>query len=209
VPVNSTHLEYDGSAVQWSRARDVIAGEDAVKAAGRRYLPRLDCQTEEEYAAYRDRASFFNATSRTGEGFAGLIFRRLPFLKIPDGPAGLAPSGVGVALEQFCNDADMFGTSLYGYSKNVVNEVISVGRAGTLVDWEGEFENRVYASLYTAEQIINWRVGRVNGRSIPIMVALSERAPRASGGNGADQFVEDCGEQIRVLRLVEWIEPEF
>jgi hypothetical protein len=104
VPVNSTHAEYDASAADWIRARDVIAGEDAVKAAGQRYLPRLDCQTEEEYAAYRDRASFFNATSRTGEGFAGLIFRRLPFVKLPgDGAEGSAhPTGVGVALEQFC-----------------------------------------------------------------------------------------------------------
>ena len=138
VPVNSTHPEYDVATPEWIRARDVIAGEDAVKAAGVRYLLRLDCKTEEEYGAYRGRASFFNATARTGEGFAGLIFRRVPFLKIPDGGAqGTAlPTGVGAALAQFSNDADMFGTSLYGYAKNVVNEVIAVGRAGTLMDWE-------------------------------------------------------------------------
>jgi hypothetical protein len=77
---------------------------DAVKAAGQRYLPRLYCQTEQEYAAYRERASFFNSTSRTGEGFAGLIFRRLPFLKLPDagenGSHGVkSPTGVGRARE--------------------------------------------------------------------------------------------------------------
>ena len=38
------------------RARDVIAGEDAVKAAGEKNLPRLDSQSEEEYAAYKARA---------------------------------------------------------------------------------------------------------------------------------------------------------
>jgi len=54
--VNSTHPDYDASAAAWSRARDVIAGEDAVKAAGERYLPRLDSQSEEEYAAYKARA---------------------------------------------------------------------------------------------------------------------------------------------------------
>src|SRR5213079_2947621 len=96
-------------------------------------------------AAYRNRASFFNATSRTGEGYVGLIFRRAPFLKVPE-----ESSGVGKALANFSNDADMLGTSLYGYAKHVVNEVIAVCRAGTLMDWEGEFENRVYASLYTA-----------------------------------------------------------
>ena len=34
------------------------------------------------------------------------------------------------------------------------------------------FENRVYTSLYTAEQIINWRVERVNGRNIPVLIVL-------------------------------------
>jgi len=198
VPVNSTHADYDAIAADWIRARDVIAGEDAVKAAGQKYLPRLDCQTEEEYAAYRDRAAFFNATARTGEGYVGLIFRRAPFVKGPD-----EASGVGRALADFSNDADMLGTSLYGYAKNVVTEVIAVGRAGTLVDWEGEFEQRVYASLYAAEQIINWKVCRVNGRSVPVMVALREQAERVKGAASGDEYAQELVEQIRVLKLVD------
>ena len=129
MPVNSNHPDYDACATEWLRARDVLAGEDAVKAAGERYLPRLDCQTDDEFAAYRGRASFFNATARTADGYIGLIFRRPPFVKTPEPSAG-----VGKALAQFVNDADMLGTSLYGYTKNVVNEVIGVGRAGTLMD---------------------------------------------------------------------------
>ena len=31
MPVNSTHLEYDANEFAWLRARDVLAGEDAVK----------------------------------------------------------------------------------------------------------------------------------------------------------------------------------
>jgi hypothetical protein len=81
--VNSTHPEYDASGPDWSRARDVLSGEDAVKAAGEKYLPRLDCQSDGEFAAYRQRASFFNATARTAEGYVGLMFRRPPFIKIP------------------------------------------------------------------------------------------------------------------------------
>ena len=72
--VNSTHPDYDASALDWSRARDVLAGGDAVKAAGEKYLPRLDSQTDQEFLAYRKRASFFNATARTAEGYVGLIF---------------------------------------------------------------------------------------------------------------------------------------
>ena len=46
--VNATHPEYDASLPAWLRARDVIAGEDAVKSAGEKYLPRLEAQTDEE-----------------------------------------------------------------------------------------------------------------------------------------------------------------
>jgi hypothetical protein len=198
MPVNSTHPEYDASAAEWLRARDVLAGEDAVKAAGERYLPRLDSQTDDEYAAYGRRASLFNATARTADGYIGLIFRRPPFVKTPE-----ASGGGGKALAQFVNDADMLGTSLYGYAKNVVNEVISVGRAGTLVDWEGQFENRVYASLYIAEQIVNWRVQRVNGRNIPTLVVLKETAIRNSSAQKPDEFIDEPVEQIRVLKLVD------
>ena len=192
MPVNSTHLEYDETLVAWSRARDVMSGEDAVKSAGIRYLPRLDSQTDEEYA------SFFNATSRTAEGYVGLIFRRPPFVKIPDEKSALA-----AALAEFRNDADMLGTPLVSYAKNIVNEVVSVGRAGTLIDWEDEVENRVYASLYATENILNWRVERINGRNIPTMVVLYEPSgARPSPGQAGDSFGTMTREQIRVLKLV-------
>jgi hypothetical protein len=198
VAVNSTHTDYDASTGAWSRARDVIAGEDAVKRAGERYLPRLDSQTVDEYAAYLARASFFNATARSADGFVGLIFRRAPFVRLPD-----ENGGVGRALAAFRNDVDMVGTSLFGYAKNVVTEIIGVGRAGTLVDWEGEVEDRVYATLYPAESILNWRVERINGRNLPTLVVLYEPVEALGvAGNGAGAFASRKVEQIRVLKLV-------
>ena len=68
MPVNSTHPDYDVNLPAWTRARDVIAGEDAVKAGGEKYLPRLEAQPETEYAGYKARAAFFNATARTADG---------------------------------------------------------------------------------------------------------------------------------------------
>jgi hypothetical protein len=192
VPVNSTHPDYDTYATAWLRARDVFAGEDAVKSGGERYLPKLDSQTPDEYNAYRARASFFNATARTVDGFVGLIFRRESTVKLPDGG-----SGVGKALDAFVNDADMLGTPLESYAKNVVSEVMGVGRAGTLVDWEDQVEQRAYAVLYTAEQIINWRTERVNGRNVLTLLVLRETSQSEE-----DPFVVKDIEQLRVLRLV-------
>lgn len=197
MPVNSLHPDYLEMAPVWSRARDVIAGEDAVKAAGEKYLPRLDLQTDQEFADYRARASFFNATARTADGYLGQIFRRAPFLKLPE-----PGSAIGRALHEFNHDADMLGTTLAGYAKNILTEVIAVGRAGTLIDWEGEVENRVYVSSYAAESIINWRVERINGRCLPTLVVLHEATSGvATGGKEADEFAAQGGEQIRVLRL--------
>src|SRR4051812_31705433 len=101
VPVNSTHFEYDAALPGWVRARDLFAGEDAVKAAGVKYLPRLEAQSEEDYAAYRTRACFFNATRRAADAFVGLVFRKAPFVRIPEsgGAQGAAsPTGIGAAL---------------------------------------------------------------------------------------------------------------
>ena len=195
MPVESTHLEYDANVTAWLRARDVFAGEDAVKAAGVRYLPRLDSQTDDEYAAYKSRASFFNATARTADGFVGLIFRREPTFKLPDNSAG-----VGRAVAAFVEDADMLGTSLSSYAKNVVSEIIGVGRAGTLVDWESEVEQRAYGVRYTAEEILNWRTDRVNGRNVLSLVVLREVSKKPMVD--VDPFVGDEVEQLRVLRLV-------
>ena len=38
MPVNSTHPSHDQFAESWQRVRDVLAGEDAVKAGGIRYV---------------------------------------------------------------------------------------------------------------------------------------------------------------------------
>ena len=102
MPANSTHLDYDASLPSWLRARDVIAGEDAVKTGGIKYLPRLDSQSDDEYDGYKSRACFFNATSRTADGFLGLLFRRDPEVKLPDRHAG-----VGGALRVFTDDVDL------------------------------------------------------------------------------------------------------
>ena len=190
MPVDATHPDYDANLFAWWRARDVYAGEDAVKAAGTRYLPRLDSQSDEEYLAYKSRASFFNASGRTADGFVGLILRRLPVFKIPEGN-----SGAGRAMSRLLHDADMLGTTLVAYAKNVTTEVVGVGRAGTLIDWEDQVERRAYAVLYQAEQIINWRTTRINGRNLLSLLVLREVLTEAS----KDEFAPEPVEQLRVL----------
>ena len=77
----------------------MLSGEDAVKAAGEKYLPRLDSQSEEEYADYKARASFFGATARTLEEYLDLIFRRAP----ADRPVLLCGGGAEVVTPKLAS----------------------------------------------------------------------------------------------------------
>ncbi len=50
-----------GAGCLWGRGHDQGGG-------GERYLPRLEDQTDNEYLAYKARASIFNATARPAHG---------------------------------------------------------------------------------------------------------------------------------------------
>ena len=193
MPANSTHPDYDASLPAWLRARDVIAGEDAVKVAGAKYLPRLDSQSDDEYLGYKSRACFFNATSRTCDGFLGLLFRRDPEVKLPDRHAG-----VGGALRVFTDDVDLMGTSLFTFCKGVVGEVLALGRCGTLIDWQQDGESRAYVVRFAAEDVLNWQTQRINGRNVVTMIALREVIEQS---DDKDPFAVKLVETIRVLKL--------
>lgn len=218
MPVNTTHPEYDAYAPTWRRARHVIAGEDAIKAAGETYLPKLGAQNDEEYEGYKMRAHFFNATSRTMEGCLGMIFRRQPVAKLPEGKD---------TMENYLHDMDLKGSNLSAYTKSVTQEVLAVGRAGTLIEWEDKVEQRAFVVRYCAEDIINWRTARINGRMFITLVVLQEtvpanpldttqannpnprtlgrtrvEAPRKTEAEVYDEFNEGTINQLRVLKLV-------
>src|SRR3974390_2055104 len=118
---NCTHPDYVANAAKWARTRDVLAGEDAVKAAGEKYLPRLDSQSDKDYAAYKARASFFGATARTLEEYLDLVFRRAPAVSL----------GASESLERFAADCDLWGMDFVRFARRVLSEVLAVGRAGS------------------------------------------------------------------------------
>jgi hypothetical protein len=164
----STHPEYEKTFPEWQRARDVLAGEDAVKAACEKYLPRLDSQSDDEYAAYKARASFFGATARTVEEYLDLIFRRAPVFAL----------GTSEQVKDFVRDCDLWGTEFVRYARRVVREVLSVGRGGSLV-----FANeagRPVVSFWKAEEIVDWSVQRLNDRMCLSHVVLERGGKRTA-----------------------------
>ena len=199
MPVDTHHAEYDKNLAAWTRARDLVSGEDAVKARGETYLPRLPGHTDTEYAAYKLRAAFFNATGRTVDGLVGLVFRKDPTVVIP------------AALEEIADDVDLAGETLQEFARRVVSDIVQVGRGGILVEYpkaevrdrtadEVKAENlRPYMTFYPAEKILDWRTGRVNNRHAVTMVKLEESVDEP---DPADEWKRKTSTQIRVLELM-------
>ena len=194
---DAKHPQYSAMSDTWRTCRDCVVGQRAVHAGGERYLPKLGGQTPEAYKAYLRRSVFTGATGRTVEGMTGLVFRRYPTIKLP------------TALDPFETDINMEGMSLVGLAQAVIEDVLTVGRAGVLVDHPAQAVTekgaaltveqaqalglRPYLTHYKAEAILNWQFGRVNNATKLVRVWLAEQPDDAEE------------QQIRELRLVEGV----
>lgn len=182
--------------------RDVLAGPAAVKAAKEVYLPIPDPSDKSEhaktrYANYVLRAQFFDATSRTHEGYLGQIFYREPVVELPP------------LLEILLEDADGTGLSLIQQSKEAVGENLAFGRAGLYTDYSVQEDRaatrmeqeagkvRPTITLFRPEKIINWRWSMFGNQKILSLVVLEETFDVTDDG-----FEAEKATQWRVLRLV-------
>ena len=189
--IDAKHPQYEARVDQWRRCRDAAAGGDQVKAAGVRYLPRLSGQDLTEYEAYKLRADWYGATSRTIAGLSGAVFRRDMEVEFPDSPEAVALL------------ADLTQTNLSAdqVAANLLDEVLEVGRAGAYVDYPpGEQEGgRPYVVRVNAEQIINWSTAYPGGRQQLVWLVLEESVEDTT----ADRFQPQSVTQWRLLELVD------
>lgn len=193
--VNAKHPEYSKNLTKWQLMRDALAGE----VAKEKYVPKLSDQEAEEYSAYVGRAEFYNATARTQVALTGLLFAKPPKVELPE---ALKTIGENISLDD---------DTLEALAKNIADECLSVGRCGVLVDLpnvekadysklEAERLNlRAYATLYKAENIINWKTTKINGSNVTSLVVLAETYAEPMD----DEFVDKIKTRYRVLDLHE------
>uniref|UniRef100_A0A6M3LGY1 DUF4055 domain-containing protein n=1 Tax=viral metagenome TaxID=1070528 RepID=A0A6M3LGY1_9ZZZZ len=184
--VNTRHAEYDARAAQWERCRDVLAGSDAVKAAGTRYLPRLSGQDDPEYAAYQLRADWYGATDRTLTGLAGAIFRRDPQVVFPESDLG----------KSLLKDLSWTGLSLTQMAYQACKDILGMGRCFLYVDHSLRPEGRPYVVRVEAENVINWSTA-VKAERLE-WVVIEESYEEFKGG---DRYQVERKTQWRVLEL--------
>ena len=77
----SSHSEYRQRIRQWTRIRDCLNGEDAIKSKTYQYLPSLRNQSQHDYNIMLERGLFTSFTARILDGLAGMITRKDPELE--------------------------------------------------------------------------------------------------------------------------------
>lgn len=181
--------EHRAASAAWRKYRDFCKGAEAVKAAGNKYLPYLDptdksTRNRKRNEDYLSRAVFYAIAGNTKIGMLGMAYRKDPTFNGPE------------KLKYLLDNADGAGTSIYQQSQLVAENVLEVAREGIYVDYAEESDEAIILR-YPAENIINWRTKRINGRDQLVLVVLRECVEEPDGYAYKDEI------QYRELALEE------
>lgn len=177
--IKAQHPVYVKQVDTWKKCRDVLEGEDAVKAPDNivAYLPpppgmAPNPQTLSEKSTQNDRYSFYASfaelpeiTQPMAEGIQGMIHDRPPKVELPSSLAYLKESAT----------AD--GRSLQELWQHITREIFHAGRISLLADLQGGNTvtgDRLYLCPYVAESLINWRLDPSGQVGNALMVVLHE-----------------------------------
>lgn len=184
------HPEYHNNKLRWQKVRDVVEGEDAVKARGQDYLPMLSGQSVSEYDAYKERAEWYDATSRTLEGLTGEILRKPPIVREFD--------------EDRLADITKDGIDFETYVKTLVGEILSMGRYGVLID-PLDNDPRAFMVGYAAEDIVDWQTNVMRDGTISLtMVLLFDHIEMISDTERRvyrQLYIDDAGRYVSQLMI--------
>lgn len=187
MPVNTKHPDHKTFSAGWDKCRTAVEGEAAVKAKRVEVIPMLSGQSTNEYEAYLKRALYYNASGRTAQGLTGVVFRKQPSVVFPE------------SKKSFLDNVGTVDSpkSFESFARMTMQEVITTGRYGVLLDTESTEDNaQPYFSGYRAESIINWT---------DEMVVLEEETLEVSPN---DEFELKKVKRIRVLDLTNNLETD-
>ncbi len=128
--ITATHADYDKHIQTWNKLDDVCGGQEVIKAANEKYLPKplmftstKDPDGKARYAEYKMRAIFPGVTSRTLASHIGLAFGKTPVFNRPN------------ELEYLERNADGAGRSIYQCAQRATRLINRNYRCGIYVDF--------------------------------------------------------------------------
>lgn len=183
----------------WTKIRDVLAGEDAVKEKAETYLPRLPGQRRlrindewvDLYEPYLDRAVLLPFAGPLVSRLLGMVFRRAPVFTVP--------AVAEAHLENIALTAPT--TTAENLAKMAVRECLTTGLGAISVNWD-EQQRRPYQRHYLAHNVVNWREELVGSVPTPTRIVLREYIEEEDDD---DPFEVEAVEQYRVYTLVDGV----
>lgn len=186
MPANSQHPTYVDALRKWSLVRAVIDND------AQEYIYTVDEGDPLRSKKYRQDAVLYNFTALTKNGLLGLIYLHPPKVTLPP------------QLEYLTHNATGGGLSLDQLSQQICGDLLETGRYGLLIDYMGVNNNGTARIIpYSAESIINWHTGVVNGLDQFSMVVLQETFLWQQDDN--DEFNLEYRNQYRVLKMVQGV----
>lgn len=208
---------YSEMAPKWAMINALLGGTDAMRAAGRAYLPQYENESDRRYATRLNMATLLNLTAFTLANLVGRVFKNPMVLNddVPEAIRGTTPDPeTGLQSDPgLAEDIDGQGNHLHvfcynwferGVAKGLGHVLIEMpvaaapepGRVRTKADDAGL---RPYWVHVAAENVIFMSSAFVGGKEVLQQVRILEEYTEPSG-----MFEESCGTQVRVLRPGLW-----
>lgn len=157
------HPEYAYWDRAWRQLRDTYLGDEEMKRQAHSYIPMLETMSQAEYAAYVERAAFYNMVGKTVNGSHGTLFIRPP--KAKNVPTQLEKDLKAVTKDQ---------QSIHAFAKTIAREVLLMGRYGVLVERDTMEGRPAYLAGYITENIVSWDVKPLRGKYEVTEIILRE-----------------------------------
>lgn len=201
--ITATHADYDKHIATWNKLDDVCGGQEVIKAAKEKYLPKPslfnsknDPDGSNRYNEYLMRAIFPGVTSRTLASHIGLAYGKSPIFNKPD------------ELEYLERNADGAGRSIYQSAQRATRLINRNYRCGVYVDFPNVAPSRSKAEekskgafpmihILQASSIIDWDYIIVGNQKKLSFVKLLETVKTRN------EFKVETQDQYRILALEE------
>lgn len=190
--------QYSDMAAKWELVEDLLAGTDAMRAKGERWLPREQHESVSNYRTRLARSFLYNGLRDTIEKLTAKPFSR---------PVNVKPESLGSdQLDEIADDVDRAGMNITQFGRRLFEWAVSFGKAHVLVDYpvveeglnlaqEREADARPILLAVDPRDVIGWRSERDPGGKERLMqVRIKEKRWVADKAYGTK-----CIEYVRVI----------
>lgn len=209
--------EYADHIKFWTLTATLRAGTDAMRQAGKEYLPMEKKEEPHAYRARLQRSVLTNLYKKTADKLVGKPLKK-PIICEEDVPE---------EIKQLLDDIDAVGTRLDVFAAQLFTQAVDDGVAHVLVEFPnsnalgqeiGEFRNpdgtrslsvkqaqqlnvRPYARIIKAEDLIGWQWEMVDGKKVLTQIRIFEWGRKPSDDN---EFEQVRTERVRVIERNVW-----